>query len=139
MWCILHVIVKDCNISMHYIFVWLRQSPHLPNSFQRQTRLTYSGRLSVISRLIYFVEYTTSQHIAYLYCNRMLLEKHYPTMFQVDVASYDVTDVPPSSFISSPIVRVANGNEAEITDVIISSLMYRNSSAKTLKRLAGPI
>ena len=60
-------------------------------------------------------------------------EKLRLTCSQVDVASYDGTDVTPSSFISSSIVNVVNGSVTEIADIITSPGMAGRREENTQK------
>ena len=60
-------------------------------------------------------------------------EKQRLNCTQVDVASYDGTDVTPSFFISSSIVDVVNGSETEIADVITSPAMTGRREENTQK------
>ena len=57
---------------------------------------------------------------------RQISRKQYLTRFQVDLASYDHTNVAPSCFTSPPIVDVVTGDDTElvyvITDIILKEL-----------------
>ena len=66
---------------------------------------------------------------SYLHCDTMLFAEQYHQVY-VDFASYDLLDTAPSSSISSSVVCVANENKTEICDVITSSIMHCNKSAR---------
>ena len=62
----------------------------------------------------------------------------YLTYFQVDLASYHLTDMVLSSFISSNIVYVANGDDTETVYVISSTLIHYNKNpVKLMGRQIG--
>ena len=64
----------------------------------------------------------------------LLDKRQYLTSFQAHLATFDLTDGPPSS-ISSSIVCVANGYDTEIGCVVMSSLVHCNKNVRTPLRL----